>query len=32
MNPILLFTQSSPPDPDNLRRRFKTIIQPAVRD
>lgn len=29
---ILLFTQSSPPDPDNLRRRFKTAIQPAVHD
>jgi CubicO group peptidase (beta-lactamase class C family) len=29
---ILLFTQSSPPDPDNLRRRFKTAIQAAVRE
>jgi CubicO group peptidase (beta-lactamase class C family) len=29
---ILLFTQSSPPDPDNLRRRFKAAIQPAVHD
>jgi CubicO group peptidase (beta-lactamase class C family) len=29
---ILLFTQSSPPDPDNLRRRFKTAIQAAVHE
>jgi CubicO group peptidase (beta-lactamase class C family) len=28
---ILLFTQSSPPNPDNLRQRFKTIVQEAVR-
>jgi CubicO group peptidase (beta-lactamase class C family) len=28
---ILLFTQSSPADPDNLRRRFKTTIQAAVQ-
>lgn len=27
---ILLLTQNSPPDPDNLRQRFKTAIQPAV--
>lgn len=27
---ILLFTQSSPPDPDGLRQRFKTAIQSAV--
>ena len=27
---ILLLTQSSPPDPDNLRQRFKTAIQPAI--
>jgi len=29
---ILLLTQSSPPDPDALRQRFKTAIQPAVVD
>ena len=28
---ILLLTQNSPPDPDNLRRTFKTAIQGAVR-
>ncbi|MGC4084680.1 MAG: serine hydrolase domain-containing protein [Vicinamibacterales bacterium] len=28
---ILLLTQNSPPDPDNLRRQFKTAIQAAVR-
>jgi CubicO group peptidase (beta-lactamase class C family) len=27
---ILLFTQSSPPDPDGLRQRFKTAIQAAI--
>ena len=27
---ILLLTQNSPPDPDNLRRRFKAAIQAAV--
>jgi CubicO group peptidase (beta-lactamase class C family) len=27
---ILLFTQNSPPDPDNLRREFKTRIQRAI--
>ena len=27
---ILLFTQNSPPDPDNLRREFKVRIQRAV--
>ena len=27
---VLLFTQSSPPNPDNLRQRFKTLVQPAV--
>jgi CubicO group peptidase (beta-lactamase class C family) len=28
---ILLFTQSSPADPDNLRQRFKTAIQRAIK-
>lgn len=28
---ILLLTQSSPPDPDALRQRFKTAIQPAIQ-
>ena len=28
---ILLLTQNSPPDPDNLRRKFKTAIQAAVK-
>jgi CubicO group peptidase (beta-lactamase class C family) len=27
---IVLMTQSSPPDPDNLRERFKTAIQAAI--
>jgi CubicO group peptidase (beta-lactamase class C family) len=27
---ILLFTQNSPPDPDNLRQRFKTVVQRAM--
>ena len=27
---ILLLTQNSPPDPDNLRARFKTAIAPAI--
>jgi CubicO group peptidase (beta-lactamase class C family) len=27
---ILLFTQSAPADPDNLRERFKTAIQAAI--
>jgi CubicO group peptidase (beta-lactamase class C family) len=27
---MLLLTQNSPPDPDNLRRRFKTVVQSAV--
>ena len=27
---ILLFTQNSPADPDNLRQKFKTAIQAAV--
>ena len=28
---ILLLTQNSPPDPDNLRQRFKTAIQSAMQ-
>lgn len=27
---LLLLTQNSPPDPDNLRARFKTTIAPAI--
>jgi CubicO group peptidase (beta-lactamase class C family) len=26
----VLMTQSSPPNPDNLRQRFKTIVQGAI--
>jgi len=29
---ILLLTQNSPPDPDNLRQKFKTAIQGAVKN
>jgi CubicO group peptidase (beta-lactamase class C family) len=28
----ILMTQSSPPDPDGLRRRFKTIVEGAFID
>ncbi|HUR32868.1 MAG TPA: serine hydrolase domain-containing protein [Vicinamibacterales bacterium] len=28
---LVLLTQNSPPDPDNLRARFKTAIQEAIR-